>query len=84
LSGFPVVLASLGVLLLLAAFALNLAGLLERDALTYHLLNLVGAGLSAFASVLIGFIPFVVLEGLWTIIAGVAIIRDLAGVAARS
>jgi hypothetical protein len=79
LSGVAVFLASFGVLLLLSAFALNLAGLLERVALSYQLLNLVGAGLSAFASVLIGFIPFVVLEGLWTIIAGVAIVRDLAG-----
>jgi hypothetical protein len=54
---------------------LNLAGVIDRVSLTYQLLNMIGAGLSAIASLLIGFIPFVVLEGLWAIIAGVAIAK---------
>lgn len=69
--------ASIGVLLLLLAFTLNLAGRLQRTEITYQSLNLVGAGLSAFAALLIGFVPFVVLEGCWAVIAAIAIVTRL-------
>lgn len=66
-------LASVGFFLLLLAFALNLAGRLERHSVTYQSLNVLGAALSCFAAVLIAFWPFVVLEGCWVLVAGVAI-----------
>lgn len=69
--------ASIGVLLLLLAFTLNLTGRLERTRVTYEFMNLLGAGLSCFAALLIGFIPFVVLEGCWAVIAAIAIFRRL-------
>jgi phosphotransferase system glucose/maltose/N-acetylglucosamine-specific IIC component len=69
--------ASIGVLLLLLAFALNLAGGLERRSLTYQALNVVGAALSCYAAVLIAFWPFVVLEGCWVAVAGVAMANRL-------
>ena len=68
-------LGSAGVALLLVAFVLNLAGRIERDARTYHALNLVGAGLAAIASWWIGFVPFVVLEVVWAGVALVAFVR---------
>ena len=69
--------ASVGVSLLLLGFALNLIGRLERQSLAYHALNVVGAGLSCFAAVLISFWPFVILEGCWLIVAGVAMANRL-------
>ncbi len=69
--------ASIGVFLLLLGFALNLAGRLERRSLVYQVLNVVGAGLSCFAAILISFWPFVVLEGCWVIVAGAAIANGL-------
>ena len=69
--------ASIGVFLLLLAFALNLAGKVERRSLSYQSLNVVGAALSCYAAVLIAFWPFVVLEGCWVIVAGVAMANRL-------
>jgi hypothetical protein len=69
--------ASIGVFLLLLAFALNLAGKVERRNLTYQSLNVVGAALSCYAAVLIAFWPFVILEGCWVIVAGVAMANRL-------
>lgn len=69
--------ASIGVLLLLLAFTLNLTGRLERTRVVYELMNFLGAGLSCFAALLIGFIPFVVLEGCWAVIAAIAIFKRL-------
>lgn len=56
---------STGVALLLLAFALNLSGKLHHESLTYPALNAIGAGLAAYASWLINYMPFVVLEGTW-------------------
>ncbi len=64
---------STGVALLLGAFALNLVGRLERTSVGYMTLNAVGAGLAALASWMIGYMPFVVLEGTWCIVSIVAI-----------
>ncbi|HKS94782.1 MAG TPA: hypothetical protein VJV74_01485 [Terriglobia bacterium] len=68
---------SLGVALLLAAFLLNLVKLLRADGRIYMSLNLVGAALACYSSYLIGFMPFVVLEGVWAMAALVAITRAL-------
>jgi hypothetical protein len=57
---------------LLIAFLLNLASRISKDGLTYILLNLIGAGLAMLASWLIHYIPFVVLEGTWTLVSLVA------------
>ncbi|PZR90987.1 MAG: hypothetical protein DLM67_16910 [Candidatus Nephthysia bennettiae] len=66
--------ATAGVLLLLLAFALNVAGRLERRSLAYQSMNVVGASLSCYAAVLIAFWPFVVLEGCWTAVAAIAVV----------
>ncbi len=39
-------------------------------------MNIIGAGLSCYASVLIGFIPFVILEATWAIVATAGLIKS--------
>ncbi|MEC7290236.1 MAG: hypothetical protein VXW22_09135 [Pseudomonadota bacterium] len=63
-----------GVSMLLLAFALNVYGALDRRSLTYSAMNAVGAGLAAYASWLISYLPFLVLEGTWCLVSLVAII----------
>ena len=72
-----VLVGSSGVIMLLAAFFMNLFGLLDRDKLGYILLNVVGAGLSCYASYLIDYMPFVILEGAWGFIALIGLFRQL-------
>ena len=66
-------LGSLGVMILLVAFLLNLSGRLERSSPRYQALNALGAGAAGVAAALIPFIPFVVLEGVWSLVAFVAL-----------
>ncbi len=66
---------SIGVALLLVGFFLNLFGYLDRGARPYHIVNALGAGLACYASWLIGFVPFVVLEGAWAGVAVIALLR---------
>jgi hypothetical protein len=69
------VIGSIGVALLLIAFFMNLFGMLDSDSRPYHALNVVGAALSCYASYLIGFAPFVVLEAIWCAAAVAAMLR---------
>jgi hypothetical protein len=69
----------IGVGLLLIAFFLNLFRYLRADNLAYLGLNLVGAVLACWSSWLIDFMPFVLLEGTWAIVAAVALGRRLLG-----
>ena len=72
---FPEIVGSLGVTILLVAFFLNMLKVIKTDSLFYSLLNFVGAGLACYSSWLIRFYPFVVLEGTWSIISLVALVK---------
>lgn len=70
---------SLGVTILLAAFLLNVLGRVTAASRRYQLANAVGAALACLASCLIGYIPFVVLEGTWCLVAIVSLLRKTGG-----
>ena len=65
----------IGVTILLLAFLLNIMGKLSKDGLPYILLNIVGAGLACLASYLINYLPFVLLEGTWSLVSTIALVR---------
>ena len=65
---------TIGVTLLLLAFAMNLAKKWSTTSLAYLLLNIIGAALAGISSYLISFWPFVILEGVWTISSIVVLI----------
>jgi hypothetical protein len=60
---------TIGVAMLLIAFFLNLNNTIKKESYTYLLLNTIGAGLACFASVLLDYWPFIILEGCWTIVS---------------
>ena len=66
---------SIGVGLLLIAFLLSLFKFIEQESITYSLLNIIGAALAGYASWLIDYMPFVVLEGTWCLVAVVGLVR---------
>ena len=75
---FATLLGSTGVAVLLAAFLLNLFKVLRSDGWTYLFLNLFGATLAGVSSWLIRFMPFVVLEGTWALVALAGLLRKAA------
>lgn len=62
-----------GVTVLLLAFLLNLLKKISSNSLAYILMNIVGAGMACVASWLIHYIPFVILEGVWTLVSIIAL-----------
>ena len=69
------IIGSVGVTMLLLAFLANLVGWLEARSKLYQGLNVAGAGLAAYASYGIGFVPFVVRESTWCAVAIVALFQ---------
>jgi len=74
---FSDIIGTLGVSLLLLAFFLNLFGIISQDKKAYILINLLGAAIACYASVLIGFVPFIILEGTWGFVAFLALVRPM-------
>jgi hypothetical protein len=63
------IIASVGVIILLIAFLLNLYKKLPAQNRYYKIMNFVGAGLNAYASYMVKFYPFIVLEIVWALVA---------------
>ncbi|MBX2799285.1 MAG: hypothetical protein KTR31_16540 [Myxococcales bacterium] len=68
---------AIGVTILLVAFFLNCQGRLSSDQPLYHALNALGAAMACTASILIAYLPFVLLEGAWTVVSLVGLVKHL-------
>ena len=64
-----------GVFHILLAYMLNIFGKLEKKDLTFILLNLIGASLACLASILMKYMPFILLEGVWTLVSLIALLK---------
>ncbi|MFT4749913.1 MAG: hypothetical protein ACJATN_000608 [Neolewinella sp.] len=66
---------AIGVSLILLAFFLNLRKVVDTQNLLYLALNFVGAGLACSASLMMQYVPFIVLEGTWMLMTGFALFK---------
>jgi len=69
----------IGVAILLAAFFFNLKGKISKDSFIYLLMNILGAGLACYASVLLKYLPFIILEGCWTLVSILGLMKLIRG-----
>ena len=60
---------TLGVFQILLAYFLNITGKVSIKQLSFILLNLIGAGMACLASILLNYWPFIILEGIWTLVS---------------
>ena len=68
---------SIGVAILLMAFLLNLLNRLSKDGFVYIIMNVFGAGLACYASLLLNYMPFIILEGCWTLVSVFSLLKLL-------
>ncbi|HQW44527.1 MAG: hypothetical protein WAU29_15035 [Chitinophagaceae bacterium] len=66
-----------GVGLILLAYFCNTFGWINGRSKLFFFLNIVGAGLACYASWLIDYWPFVVLEGTWLIVSVAGLMKTL-------
>jgi hypothetical protein len=65
----------IGVAILLFAYFLNVTEKIAKNSLAYLLMNFIGAGIACFASILMNYLPFIILEGSWTIVSVFGVIK---------
>ena len=65
----------IGVSMILIAFFLNLASYISNKGLWYIIMNFIGAGIACYASILLKYVPFIILEATWTLVSFGALIN---------
>ena len=80
----PTLIGSLGVALLLLAFFLSLFKHIAQDGFAYIGMNIAGAGFACWSSWMIAFMPFVVLEAVWCLVAVAALVKRVRTPLART
>jgi hypothetical protein len=69
------IIGSIGVGLILLAYFMNSFSLMPKDGLLFFIMNIVGAGLACYASALINYVPFIILEGVWCMVSVAGLIK---------
>ena len=65
----------IGVFLILLAYILTEFGNVTNKNLVFILLNLIGASIACLASILLNYIPFIILEGVWALVSLLSFIK---------
>lgn len=69
------IIGTIGVGLILLAYFCNTFGWINGKSKLFFLLNIVGAGLACYASYLINYWPFVILEGTWFVVSVIGLLK---------
>lgn len=65
----------IGVFQILLAYILNLLGKMHKNDLSFILLNFIGASMACLASVLLKYVPFIILEGVWSFASLITLVK---------
>ncbi len=71
------IISSIGVSLILLAFFLNTFKYLDASSKLYFILNIVGGAFACYGSILLNSLPFIILEGTWSLVALIGLIKNL-------
>jgi hypothetical protein len=68
---------SLGVALILIAYFLNTERIIPVNGKLFYVMNMIGSALACYASLLISYWPFVILEGAWMLVSIYGLMRTM-------
>ncbi len=71
------IIGTIGVGLILLAYFLNLFSFIKKDGVLYFVINIIGAAIACYASILIDFVPFIILEGAWVIVSVIGLLKTI-------
>ena len=71
------IIGTIGVALILIAYFLNTERLIPVNGKLFYVINIIGAALACYASFLINYWPFVILEGAWTLVSIYGLMRTM-------
>ncbi|MBF6641561.1 hypothetical protein IVB69_08715 [Flavobacterium sp. J49] len=68
---------TIGVGLILLAYFLNIFSWIKKEGVLFYVMNIVGASIACFASILISFWPFIILEGTWAVVSVIGLLKSI-------
>ena len=71
------IISTIGVSLILLAFFLNTFKYVSDNSKLYFILNIIGGAFACYGGVLLNSLPFIILEGTWSVVALVGLIKSL-------
>lgn len=71
------IIGTIGVGLILIAYFLNTFSFIKKDGNLFFLMNILGAGLACYASILINYVPFIILEGVWCFVSCLGLLKSI-------
>lgn len=71
------VIGTIGVGIVLIAYFLNNFSFIERNGNLYYIFNILGASIACYASILIDYIPFIVLEATWAFLSVISLFKNI-------
>ena len=71
------IIGTAGVGLILTAYFMGTFKMIDKDRAFYFLLNTMGAAVACYASWLINYFPFVILEAVWAIVSVIGLLNVL-------
>ena len=71
------IISTIGVSLILLAFFLNTFKYISDNGKLYFILNIIGGAFACYGSVLLNSLPFIILEGTWSVVALIGLIKTL-------
>ena len=72
---FNDLIGTIGVGIILLAYFLNMFSFIPNNGKIFYLFNIIGASIACFASYLISYIPFIILEATWAFVSVIGLIR---------
>jgi hypothetical protein len=66
---------TIGVGLILLAYFCNTFNLIPKEGKLFFVINAIGAAIACYASYLINFLPFIILEAVWTIVSVIGFVK---------
>jgi len=69
------IIGTIGVGLILLAYFLNIFSMIPKYGVLFFMMNIIGAALACYASFLIHYLPFIILEGTWTLVSIIGLMR---------
>ena len=74
---FNDLIGTIGVGIILLAYFLNMFSFISNNGKLFYSLNIIGASIACFASYLIDYVPFVLLEAIWAIVSVIGLIKTI-------
>jgi hypothetical protein len=71
------IIGTIGVSIVLFAYFLSILKWIKPTSSVYYFMNFTGAGLACYASFLIDYAPFIILEGTWSGISLIALFKNM-------